>query len=942
MILEIIFSHVLSLGGGVCRAMIGTKPFYLISDPEDCLAVANSCLSKPTMPYAFLNTYLGKGIISVQDVHEWKPRRKVMNPVFSQKRLDEFLHVFNGETRGLVEKLKHHVGAGSFDHTVYLKTFTLESIVRTAMDIVEEDSESKNVIIEDTTRLIELSAMRITNFWLYSEFVYRLTAYGKEERERKDRLNRVTEKIVNKKKTQLQELNTLQLDDRKFKPFLDTLLELEDSGVFTREDIMDQLHTIILGGYHTTAITLSFILCAVGTYPKVQDRIYCELQEIFGTCDRDVEKKDLPNLVYLEAVIKETLRLYPIVPAVARHGDTAVRLKEYTIPKNSDYILILSATNHLPMWGQDRYNFRPERWLDPATIPENANAFNSFSLGKRACIGRTYAMNLMKVACAHIFRQFKIKSNINKLQLRLDILYSIHGGHEINIEIRRNILLILQFFRCVKMLFLLFIYVILSLWTYSAYTRNLSRDKAPPIILMNHCLPIIGHLHYFLFGDSAHILIILEIVLNEILRLGGGVFRVMMGPKTFYLISDPEDCHTVANSCLSKPSMPYAFFNTLLGKSILNIQDAHVWKPLRKIMNPVFSQKKLDEFLHVFNEESRGLMEKLTKHVGTGPLDHTVYLKNFTLESIVKTALDIVEEDSESKNVIIEESTRLIELTGMRITNFWLYTDFVYRLTAYGKEERERKNRFNRVTEQIVNKKKMQLKELNTLKLDDRKFKTFLDTLIELEDNGVFTRKEVMDQIHTIIVGGYHTTAITLSLILCVVGTYPKVQDRIYSELKEIFGSSYRDVEKKDLTNLVYLEAVIKETLRLYAIAPVITRRGDTELKLKGYTIPKNSYYVLLLCASNRFPMWGQDRHDFRPERWLDPATIPEANAFNSFSSGKRACIGRTYAMNLMKVTCAHLFRQFKIKSNINKLQLRLDILYKIDSGHEISIDRRL
>jgi cytochrome P450 family 4 len=96
----------------------------------------------------------------------------------------------------------------------------------------------------------------------------------------------------------------------------------------------------------------------------------------------------------------------------------------------------------------------------------------------------------------------------------------------------------------------------------------------------------------------------------------------------------------------------------------------------------------------------------------------------------------------------------------------------------------------------------------------------------------------MMEEIHTMIAAGSDTTALTLSFTTIMLAMHQGVQEKLYKEICDIFGNSDRDPTLDDLTRIDYLERVIKETMRLFPIAPVLFRQVQEDIKIGKFATP--------------------------------------------------------------------------------------------------------
>ncbi|XP_028162207.1 cytochrome P450 4C1-like [Ostrinia furnacalis] len=429
--------------GGVISASIGPRTIYAVTDPDDVFAITNATLEKDGI-YDFGKPWIGDGLITAKPI-SWKNQRKLLNPAFSQTVMDSFMGVFNKQARKLVKDLETEVGKGPFDHWEYTKLNTLETTCLSALGVdFTDDTILNSQYVTAAEEMFGTIVDRFRKFWLHSDYTFRWSNLKKKQDACLKILHNMSNTVLKIRKTEFNSNNTLSdrttgnTSGKKFKALMDLLLELSvEKGVMNDKEIREHVDTMIVGGYDTTAAVLMFTLLLVGSHPEAQEKVYQELKEVFGDSDRDVEKHDLSQLVYLEAVLKESMRLYPIVPVMARRLDRNLQLKNYTLAAGRSCFLFLFKILRHPIWGADVDQFNPDRWLDPATLPENPNVFATFGLGRRNCIGKTYAYVSIKTTLAHVLRKYRFKGDHTQLELKLDVMLKPASGYYVSIE-KRN------------------------------------------------------------------------------------------------------------------------------------------------------------------------------------------------------------------------------------------------------------------------------------------------------------------------------------------------------------------------------------------------------------------------------------------------------------------------------------------------------------------------
>ncbi|KAJ8712062.1 hypothetical protein PYW07_004904 [Mythimna separata] len=463
-------------------------------------------------------------------------------------------------------------------------------------------------------------------------------------------------------------------------------------------------------------------------------------------------------------------------------------------------------------------------------------------------------------------------------------------------------------------------------------------------------LPFIGNIHQVV-GDGRHLFQLLDRV-GEICENSMLPFVVWLGPCSILVIQDPEDVKMITNAFIEKPYF-YGFGKIWLGDGLVTA-PGYVWKHNIKKLAGTFTSSVVDGYLGVFNAQTHRLVESLKTEVGKEPFDiiHK-YLAYTTLETICQTALGVSKiSESIVTTEYYEAFNRCLELIMSRALNVLLHPDAIYRLTAAYREMARCVAVLHHVSDTVM--KKRQLERKNTKKTEigennsrdskgGPKFKAFLDILMELsETDPSLTERQIKSEVDTIIVGGQETVASTMFYTLLMIGCKPRIQERLYAEMRSIFGGSRREVGKEDLARMQYCEAVINETLRLYPPVPGILRYADRDLPLKSFTVPKGTACGINSWGAGRsVRVWGPDAKLYRPERWLDDQPPGTPAAFLAFSYGRRACIGKKYAMAILKTMLAHCVRELEFVSEAENLQLKVDIALRPVSGHLIQVRLR-
>ncbi|XP_004647093.1 25-hydroxyvitamin D-1 alpha hydroxylase, mitochondrial isoform X1 [Octodon degus] len=174
------------------------------------------------------------------------------------------------------------------------------------------------------------------------------------------------------------------------------------------QSILGNVTELLLAGVDTVSNTLSWALYELSRHPEVQMALHSEISATLGpgSCVHS-QVSALAQLPLLKAVVKEVLRLYPVVPGNSRVPDKDIHMDEYIIPKNTLVTLCHYATSRDPAQFPEPNSFRPARWLGHSPAP-HPFASLPFGFGKRSCIGRRLAELELQMALAQILTHFEV------------------------------------------------------------------------------------------------------------------------------------------------------------------------------------------------------------------------------------------------------------------------------------------------------------------------------------------------------------------------------------------------------------------------------------------------------------------------------------------------------------------------------------------------------
>ncbi|EIW55291.1 cytochrome P450 [Trametes versicolor FP-101664 SS1] len=383
------------------------------------------------------NMLLGSGLLSVLgDTH--RKQRKMLMPVFSAKHLRDLTPVFYEVTNRLVDAISQRVQDAPRDLDM------LEWMGRTALEIIGQagmghsfDSLTTDDATDPFTRAAKdylyMMIVRQTSplllqlgpAWLRRWIVDRIPIPRTQKLKRVvDILHQTSVKIIEEKKAALQKGEYAAGKDI-MSVLLKANMAVEEADRLPDEEIVGQINTLLFAATDTTSHVMAQVLQLLSEHPDAQAKVR---REILEAGDGYIPYEKLHSLPYLDAICKETLRMYPPTPIVLREafrdttlplsqpmrGSDGSMLSHIPIPKGTNMLVGVRACNrNKALWGEDAEEWKPERWLAPlpkavedASIPGVYSNLMTFVGGGRSCVGFTFSQLEMKVVLSSLLANF--------------------------------------------------------------------------------------------------------------------------------------------------------------------------------------------------------------------------------------------------------------------------------------------------------------------------------------------------------------------------------------------------------------------------------------------------------------------------------------------------------------------------------------------------------
>ena len=377
--------------GDIVPLLFGQTPACLLNHPdyiEQVLRKRELFVKRGDL----LRNILGDGLVTAKG-ESWFRQRRLVQPVFHQKRIANYAKVMVDYTESLLETWQD----GEIrDIHGDMSSLTLDIVVKTIFNIDFNNIEAKTIgyALSESLDWIERRRKEIP-------VIGKLFSFSGNLRFQKamQDMDETIYKVIHQRR-----------QDRDNGDLLSMLIQAEDEAdgsSMNDKQLRDEVATLMIAGHETTANTLAWTWMLLSQHPQVQDKLLTELEEVLNGRSPSIE--DIPHLRYTEMVIKEAMRLYPPVPFIPRKAAVDTEIDGYSIPAGCVLIMSQWVMHRHPRYFSEPLTFIPERWRDnfEKTLPRGV--YFPFGDGPRICVGKSFALMEAVLLLATIAQKFQIK-----------------------------------------------------------------------------------------------------------------------------------------------------------------------------------------------------------------------------------------------------------------------------------------------------------------------------------------------------------------------------------------------------------------------------------------------------------------------------------------------------------------------------------------------------
>ncbi|KAJ9687926.1 hypothetical protein PVL29_013919 [Vitis rotundifolia] len=455
--------------------------------------------------------------------------------------------------------------------------------------------------------------------------------------------------------------------------------------------------------------------------------------------------------------------------------------------------------------------------------------------------------------------------------------------------------------------------------------------------------PIIGNLN--LIGHLPHL------SLHKLSQKYGQIMQLQFGSFPVVVASSPEMAKqflkTNDHLFASRPQTAAGKYTAYNYSNITWAPYGPYWRQGRKIYHTeLFSWKRLQSYEYIRVEERRAFIFRLYA-LSRKPVMLKEHLSRVTLSVISRIVLGekyFNESESGRSIVTVEEFQEMLDelflLNGVLNIGDWIPWIAFLDLQGYVKRMKALRDKFDRFYDHVLEKHRAKREA------EDFVAKDMVDMLLRLADDPDLEVKLGTDGVKgltlDLIAGGTDTSATTMEWAMSEILRQPSIAKKATEELDRVIGRD-RWVEEKDIPQLPYIDAIVKETMRLHPVAVLLAPHlALHDCNVAGYDIRKGTQVLVNAWSIGRDPNIWDAPEEFRPERFLGKAIDVEGQNFEllPFGSGRRMCVGYRLGLKMIGSSLANMLHGFhwKLPGDMKTEELNMEEVFGLTTPRKVPL----
>lgn len=393
---------------GIADLRFGLRNVYVVTAPdviEEILTTKNKSFQKG-LGFDEARALFGDGLLT-SDGATWRTHRKVVNPFFHASRMDAYGKRIETSARAAMSKWRDGETRNLYrDMNVLCLGVLMQCFFGNEIPGAIEG-------VRDAVKLLHASHHE----WTYDSPEFRAAA---------ERFDTFVEGVI----------ETFRSERDNASDLVNVLLAAHaaNPGAMTRRHVRDEVATMIIAGFETTASAITWTLYLLARHPAVATALRTEIDD--ATSERSLGELSLRSLPLLNAVLCESLRMYPPAHRLSRRAMEPVHVGGYDFPEGADFIIPVWAVHRSPRHYAEPDTFRPDRWTAEMRASLPRFAFMPFSGGPRACIGQSLAFREMGIIVATIVSKFGLETSFVGEKAPYNGVTLVPDGSEMMLRVR--------------------------------------------------------------------------------------------------------------------------------------------------------------------------------------------------------------------------------------------------------------------------------------------------------------------------------------------------------------------------------------------------------------------------------------------------------------------------------------------------------------------------